>query len=154
MNRQYENTIAKYREVTAKQMEARLSSNLEAERKGERFTLIEPPLMPEKPASPNRIAIVLLSFVLSFAGGFGSIGIAEAMDDKVRGRRGVQNLLGAPPLASIPYILASGEQLQGFSIWKFVVVALILITAALAVIHFAFKPLDVLWFMALRQAGL
>ena len=33
----------KHAEVQQKQMEAQLASNLETERKGERFTLIEPP---------------------------------------------------------------------------------------------------------------
>ena len=36
---------------------------------GERFVLIEPPLLPEEPASPNRLAIVLLGFLLALAGG-------------------------------------------------------------------------------------
>ncbi len=42
----YEGAQLKYQEVRSKQMEAQLSQNLETERKGERFTLIEPPLPP------------------------------------------------------------------------------------------------------------
>ena len=42
--RDLESTQAKYREVSQKRMEAQLAESLELERKGERFTLIEPPL--------------------------------------------------------------------------------------------------------------
>ena len=55
--RDYTNAQAKYQEMRAKQMEAQLAQNLGADRKGERFTLIEPPLPPEEPVSPNRAII-------------------------------------------------------------------------------------------------
>jgi succinoglycan biosynthesis transport protein ExoP len=45
----------KYQEIRAKQTEVQVSQNLETEHKGERFTMIEPPLPPEKPVSPNRL---------------------------------------------------------------------------------------------------
>lgn len=155
ISREYENTVAKYREVNAKQMEARLSENLEAERKGERFTLIEPPLLPEQPASPNRLAIIMVSFLLAMLGGFGTVGIAEAMDTKVRGRQGVQQILTAPPLAAIPYIYADGEKRRTRSPVKFfVTVMLVVIVAGLIAFHFAIKPLDVTWFILLRKLGL
>ena len=41
-------------------MEAQLAQNLETNRKGERFTLIEPPLPPEEPVSPNRLAVLII----------------------------------------------------------------------------------------------
>ena len=50
--REYDSDQAKYREVRQKQMEAKLSQNLEDQQKGERFTLIDPPLTPQRPASP------------------------------------------------------------------------------------------------------
>ncbi|MEJ0099932.1 MAG: hypothetical protein WDO12_09375 [Pseudomonadota bacterium] len=59
--RELDSTQVKYREVRQKQMEAQLAQNLEAERKGERFTLIDPPVAPEEPASPNRHLILVLA---------------------------------------------------------------------------------------------
>ena len=47
LSRDYENTALKYREVKEKQLQASLAKTLEDEGKGERFTLIEPPLFPE-----------------------------------------------------------------------------------------------------------
>ncbi len=151
--REYENTVAKYREVAAKQMEARLSQNLETERKGERFVLIEPPLLPQEPAKPNRLAIALIGIVLALGGGLGAVGLADATDTKVRGRRGIQDLLTAPPLAAIPFVPVPGEERGRRSVLKLGTIALVLLIAALAIIHFAVKPLDVLWYVVLRKGG-
>ncbi len=54
MARELESAQFKYQEILSKQTEAQVSENLETERKGEKFTLIEPPQPPEKPVSPNR----------------------------------------------------------------------------------------------------
>ena len=78
LNRDYETALAKYREISAKQMEARLSQNLESERKGEKFTLIEPPALPERPARPNRPAIIIIAFFLSLMFGLGTVRLVEA----------------------------------------------------------------------------
>jgi len=52
LKRDYENSQMRYRELKAKQMEAEVGQQLEKERKGERFSLIDPPQLPEKPSSP------------------------------------------------------------------------------------------------------
>ncbi len=154
LKRDYETAIAKYREISAKQMEARLSENLETERKGEKFTLIEPPLRPERPAKPNRPLIVLAAFVMSLFGGFGSVSLVETLDDKIRGRRELQGLLTAPPLATIPIIgLTEKRSAPSINGWIVGGAISLLITGAIA-IHLAVMPLDVLWFVILRKAGL
>src|SRR5262249_36476054 len=50
---------SQYRIKRLKQNEAQTAENLEVERKGERFTLIEPPFPPEEPTSPNRRLILI-----------------------------------------------------------------------------------------------
>jgi succinoglycan biosynthesis transport protein ExoP len=49
LTRDYESAVAKYKEVTAKQMEAQLAHSLEAEHKGERFTLSSRPCCRRSP---------------------------------------------------------------------------------------------------------
>src|SRR4029077_13472066 len=65
LTRDYDNARLKYAEIRSKQVEAKTAQDLEADRKGERFTLIDPPLPPEEPISPNRVLIFLGGFVLS-----------------------------------------------------------------------------------------
>lgn len=109
LSRGYEASVAKLKDVQAKQLEAQLSQNLETKQKAERFELLEPAALPEAPIRPNRVAIVFLGLVFALAAGLGAMVIAEALDDTVRGSRGVAGLLHAPPLAVIPLIGVDGE---------------------------------------------
>lgn len=154
LTRDYETASAKYQEITTKQMAAQVSQTLETERKGERFTLIEPPLLPEQPAKPNRLAIVLIGVMLSFAGGFGSVAMTEAMDPTIRGRRMVTELLGVAPLATIPYIdTAADVRGRAMTSALFFSGAVLTIALCLIAVHLFFMPLDVLWYAAFRRFG-
>ena len=74
------NTQAKYNDLMKKSMEAKVAQGLEKEQKGERFTLIDPARLPEKPYKPNRVAIMLLGFVLSISAGIGLAFLKEFND--------------------------------------------------------------------------
>ena len=155
LTRDYDNAWAKYKELKAKQMEAKLGQALETQRKGERFTLIDPPVLPEKPASPNRLAIMLLGAVLSLGGGVGTVAVRDAVDGTVRGERDVTELIEMPPLAGIPYIETDEElRRRKFIRIGIVVTVLAAITAAVALMNFFYMPLDVMWFTVQRRLGL
>jgi uncharacterized protein involved in exopolysaccharide biosynthesis len=98
------NAQKKHAEVQQKQMEAQLASNLETERKGERFVLIEPPLEPQKPVRPNRWLILALGAVLALGAAIGLMQLLETLDTRIRGREDIIELLTMPPLAVIPWI--------------------------------------------------
>ncbi len=155
LTRDYENTSAKYQEIYAKLMEAQLSEALETERKGERFSLLEPPLLPEQPIRPNRMGILFLGFVFSIAGGIGTMAVAETMDHAVRGAKGITTLLHKPPLGVIPYIKNEEDARRETkrAVWM---AALLIIGLPLMIlfVHLLVMPLDVLWFTALRRLEL
>ena len=153
--REYENAVAKFREIKAKQMEAQLAQNLESENKGERFTLIEPPLLPEEPYKPNRLALMLLGLFFSASIGIGTVLASDALDRGVYGRKGLENVIGEMPLSVIPYIETSAERRK--RIFKLMVLIACLIALGvlgLIMIHMFIKPLDVLWFLVLRRLGI
>ena len=104
MLREVQSEQAKFAEIRQKQMSAELAQNLESEQKGERFTLIEPPLQPQEPISPNRPAILALGFLLSLGAAVAIMALLEAVDTRVRGRREIIAMLGVPPLAIIPWV--------------------------------------------------
>jgi uncharacterized protein involved in exopolysaccharide biosynthesis len=145
----------KYQEMRSKQAEVQVSQNLETEHKGERFTMIEPPLPPEKPISPNRILILTMGFVLSLGVGAGVAVMRETLDASVRGVQDMRALLSVPPLAAIPIIVTQAERKTQkrivLSSWTGAVVSLM--TAAVAV-HLFVRPLDVVWMNLLRRFGM
>jgi uncharacterized protein involved in exopolysaccharide biosynthesis len=144
----------KYQEMRSKQAEVQISQNLETQHKGERFTLIEPPLPPEKPISPNRFLILAMGFVLSLGAGVGATLLRESLDASVRGVKDMRLLLSVPPLAAIPVIVTPSEaaRRQRF-VWISWLGAAAIITAAAAMVHVFVRPLDILWLTLLRRFG-
>lgn len=152
LKRDYENAIRRYQETKAKQMQADVAKQLESESKGERFTLIEPATLPEKPVSPNRPAIIFLGFILALGSGLGFAIVADAISGTVRGARSLQRKLGALPLSVIPYELNLNDKMKTKRVKKRVIVLFVaIILSAILFLHFFVSPLDVLWFRVLRK---
>lgn len=152
LTRDHETSVARYREIKTKQAQAQISQELEKDRKGERFSLIDPPQVPERPSSPNRPVILLLGVVLSMAGGVTSAAVFESVDHSVRDPSALVALLEVPLLAVIPYMQTREEKVRKRWIARMSAVALIAaLVAALLLVHFLWLPLDVLWFKTLRK---
>lgn len=155
LTRDYENALTKYREVKGKQQEAELAESLERERKGERFSVIEPPQLPEKAAKPNRLAILFLGFVFSMAGGIGTVAVAESLDDSIKTPQELVSVIGAPPLVVIPYIENAADQAKKQTMRLSIAITVVVLgIGTLTAFHFLVMPLDVAWFVILRRLGL
>jgi polysaccharide chain length determinant protein (PEP-CTERM system associated) len=149
------NTQLKYNDLAAKHMEARVATGLEKEQKGERFTLIEPPRLPEKPFKPNRLAIVLIGFVLGVGAGVGFAALREFSDDSVRSADQLEAAIGLPVLTGIPVIMtrkdivARRRRRLATAAGVFLV-----IFAGVAVFHYQVMDLDVFWAKLMRKLAL
>jgi uncharacterized protein involved in exopolysaccharide biosynthesis len=144
----------KYNEVRQKQLEAQLAQNLETERKGERFTLIEPPLTPQAPVRPNRPAILLLGFVLAVACAVALMFLLETLDTRVRDRAQVLKLLDVPPLAVIPLVELDEDRAARSRRRCLVAIGAVgVVAATLAVVHVFIRPLDLVWLALLNRFG-
>ncbi|MES9858145.1 MAG: lipopolysaccharide biosynthesis protein [Sedimenticola sp.] len=154
LSRDYDQALAKYSEVKGKQLEAGLAEALERESKGERFSLIEPPQIPEKPAKPNRLAILFLGFILSLAGGVGTVAVAESMSETIKEPHSLISLTGMPPMIVIPYIEIAAERNRRRA-WRWGLIFTILMVGigTVAAFHFMVMPLDVAWFVIQRRLG-
>jgi polysaccharide chain length determinant protein (PEP-CTERM system associated) len=155
LTRDYENALSKYQDVKAKQLEAELAESLERERKGERFSLIEPPQLPEKPFKPNRILIVFMGVVLGLFGGVGNVALRESLDDTIHGKKGIESITQAQPLAVIPYIRSSDSNpIYNHKKASIVIAGTVLMVIFLVSVHLFYMPLDVLLSVALRKVGI
>lgn len=155
LERDYGNTKSKYQEIKSKQLQAELSKSLEEDQKGERFTLLEPPSFPDKPIKPNRPKLFLLGLILAIASGIGLAGVAEALDGGIRGARALAAVTKMTPLITIPYITTKHDEAIRKRNLKIALIALaILGIVFILVVHFFYKPLDVLWFLILRKLNL
>jgi uncharacterized protein involved in exopolysaccharide biosynthesis len=102
--REYENAKKKHEDLQARLRAVEVSSGVEQEFTGRRFTVIEPPVLPIDPEARNRLTFLFLGFLLAVAVGAGCVVIAEFLDDSIRSSRDMVQILGAAPLAVIPYL--------------------------------------------------
>lgn len=149
------NARMKYQEIRSKELAAEVSESLEQGRKGERFEVVEPALLPTLPHSPNRLALLFLGLVLSMAGSVGTTAASESMDSAVYGPRGLAAVLGAPPIATIPFITNELDTNRDRrTIWMIIAGVAASILVVLVLVHFLYRPLDILWFTLLRKLGI
>lgn len=155
MSRELETAQLEYKNILAKQTESQVSQNLETERKGERFTMIEPPQTPEKPISPNRPLIVALGLFFSLGLGVAAAIAHESFDASVRGAGDIRQLLQVPALASIPVILTLQDQARRQRMTRYSWAGAVMVSVGVVIsVHLFFRPLDVLWSVAMRHLGL
>ena len=151
--RDYQNASQKHQEVMNKILEARISEGMEEGQKGEKFTLIDPASLPEKPVSPKRWLILLAGFILSLGAGLGTVALAEALDHSVKNSDDLARLTGLPVLGSIIRIETSEDITRARRkrklIWAVTAFSLIM---GLALFHFFYMDLWVLTARLLRLA--
>ncbi len=155
LTRDHANNIAKYKELRAKQLEAQLGQNLESENKGESFTLIEPPQIPNKAEKPNRPKIMAMGFMASIGAGLGLALLIEMFKGGVRGYNEIARIVGQAPLVVVPIISTlRDEKVKKTSrtylmFWSFILFILLVIC-----FHLFVMDLEVLWFKIVRKVTL
>lgn len=155
LSRNREESVRKHQEIMSRLLEAEVSKELEIQRKGERFSLIDPPDLPERPERPNRPVILFFGLILAVAGGIGSGAALEQLDRSIRGAEHLARLAGLPPLAVIPYVPNQDDlrRLMRRRIHMAVAGAGAVIVLIIGIVIMGY-PLDVAWFAALRKLGL
>ena len=152
--RDRDGSAKKYDEIRSRLLEAQVSEGLEVQQKGERFSLIDPPGLPEKPEKPNRPVIVFLSLVLAVAGGIGGGTALESLDHSIRTPEQLAQLTKLLPLAVIPFMPNEDDLTKAVTRRRLIKGAgLGVMLMFLALLHVFVVPLDVLWFAALRRFG-
>jgi succinoglycan biosynthesis transport protein ExoP len=122
---------AKYEELVQRRMDSELSEAAIAGGRADKFRVVQAPSVPNSPAKPKRIAIVIIGVVLAAMIGLAVTVVVEAMDQTVRGSRDVRDILGVSPLVAVPLIsntITAGAQRK--RILKFGTCALVGVVAA------------------------
>lgn len=145
LERDYENAKVKYDEIRSKQNNAKIAENLEQENKSERFSLLEAPLIPDKPIKPNRKKMVAMGFFLAIAAAFGLVMLMETLDKRVRGVDFLTSVVGMRPIGIVPYIKTQAELNKNRGRYKFIAMGIFLfLIIAFTLAHFLWMPLDIL----------
>lgn len=140
------NTQGKYNDLMAKYMESQVAHGLERDQKGERFTIIDPARAAGRPVKPNRMAILLIGFVVAVGSGVGFAAVREYADDSIRDYRRLSRATPYPVFVGIPRIETKGDIRK--KRWKraaFSVALVVLVAGGLYAFHNLVMDLDILW---------
>ncbi len=90
--------------VQSSLLNARSVVKISDEQRGERLTLIDPPVTPDTPTQPNRPMLILGGILSGLGVGLGLALLLELIARPIRSVGTLTQLTGAPPLAVIPVI--------------------------------------------------
>jgi polysaccharide chain length determinant protein (PEP-CTERM system associated) len=110
ITRDYNQSRANYDSLLAKKNQSEMATNLEKTQQGERFRMIDPPNLPTRPFSPNRLKMALMGLIAGFVLGAGAVFAAEYSDPRLHTERELKKLISAPLLADVPPLLTPEEE--------------------------------------------
>jgi polysaccharide biosynthesis transport protein len=105
----YDILKTQYMGLLDKEKAAEISHALEVHQKGEKFTILDPAVMPSKPAAPNRILITIGGLVGGLLLGIALAALAEVYDESVRSEGEAARIFGKQVLCGVPRILSREE---------------------------------------------
>jgi polysaccharide biosynthesis transport protein len=153
--RDLDNLRNKYQDLRDKELQAKIAQNLEEGQMGERFSVIEPPTLPEKPASPDRVKLMLLVLAASAAAGVGIVLAMEQLQPVLWGTNAIGAVLGGSPLAIVPLIELPGDpemRRKRRLFWGSI--AIVGVVMVLGIIHLFLLDLQLVWLALGDRLGL
>jgi uncharacterized protein involved in exopolysaccharide biosynthesis len=110
VSRDYETTRQLYDSLSKRYEEALIAESMEQRQKGEQFRVLDPAILSQTPAVPNRLRLVLVSFVLSLGLAGGAILLAEMLDTSFHSAAELRDFSSVPVLVSIPRIVTDADR--------------------------------------------
>jgi uncharacterized protein involved in exopolysaccharide biosynthesis len=118
LTRNYDQSRANYDSLLKKKNDSELATSLERRQQGEHFRILDPPSLPVKPYSPNRVKLSGIGLLIGLV--LGAVGVAgsELIDDRLYSEEELKKLLPVAIISEIPTIVTlQEERAQNKGIW-------------------------------------
>jgi len=136
LTRGYEQSQTNYNQILQKESDSQMATSMEQMQEGERFTMLDPPSLPQKPDFPDHLKMCGVGFAAGAALGILVVGLLEFMDDRLHTEKEIKDLLSAAVISEIPEVLsprdASRNKRRAFLGWAMAAVVFITILAGTA----------------------
>jgi len=101
LQRDYRNLQEAYSSLLNRKLEAEIAVNMEKKQKGEKFRIIDPARLPEKPVSPNLKRLFFLALIAGLGTGLGIVLLMDYLDTSFKRVDDIESELGLSILATI-----------------------------------------------------
>jgi len=110
LTRGYDQSKANYDDLLKKKNESAMATSMELMQQGERFRILDPPSLPEKPDFPNRLKFCGIGLGVGLALGVIVAGAFEMMDDRVYDEKALKDMLPVQVMSEIPVITTPADE--------------------------------------------
>lgn len=101
LNRDYDITRQTYNELVSRRASAQLSREAEQSANETQFNIIEPPVIPLTPVSPDRIALISMALFVGILGGIGCAIMYEQLHPTFYALKQIEDNMGLAVLGSV-----------------------------------------------------
>jgi uncharacterized protein involved in exopolysaccharide biosynthesis len=106
----YDNAMKHYSDARMKLSETKAMKEIDETLLGDRFIIIDQPIVPQKPDNPRHAKILLAGIFLSiFCGLFASV-LAENLDNSIKSAEHLQKITKVPVLTIVPLMKSDEEK--------------------------------------------
>lgn len=110
LTRNYDQSRANYESLLKKRNDSELATSLERRQQGEHFRILDPPSLPVKPHSPDRLKLSIIGLFVGLLAGVGVSAAAEMVDDRLYSEKQLKDLLPVDVMSEIPMITTLQEE--------------------------------------------
>lgn len=104
LTRDFQKLNEYYLGLLDKKLDAQTAAELEKRWKGERFRVLDPANLPERPVFPNRLLFLASGIALGLLAGAAASLLAEHLDQSLTHVEELEAVVAAPVLATIPHV--------------------------------------------------
>ncbi|MGC2446096.1 MAG: hypothetical protein WA477_00520, partial [Candidatus Sulfotelmatobacter sp.] len=109
LTRGYDQSKANYDDLLKKKNESSMATSMELLQQGERFRVVDPPSLPQKPEFPNRLKFCGIGLGVGLAFGLVVAGAFEMLDDRLHSSKEIRKLLPVDVIGEIPVIVNASD---------------------------------------------
>jgi uncharacterized protein involved in exopolysaccharide biosynthesis len=121
ITRGYDQSRANYDSLLKKKNDSELATSLELQQQGEHFKILDPPSLPTRPYSPDRLKWSGIGLGIGLVLGAVVTGAAEVLDDRVYSEKELKKLVPVNVIVEIPNLPTVGDKAlpseSGWLIW-------------------------------------
>jgi succinoglycan biosynthesis transport protein ExoP len=110
VTRDYQNARAHYQQLLQKKLQSQLATSLVQREQGERFQLIDPPSLPQRPVLPNKLEIILGGWGGGLTLGVGLVALLESTDERLYDTEDIGHLAPHPVLMRLPLLASPKDE--------------------------------------------